>query len=628
MSDGGVMLLISNDGRADQMILATSLLMARLDDIRQIRQKLGFADLNPTLADIERTHILYMNATFKPHAAFAFAYTKVQPQGGGHSWGNTSEFDIPQQGDFISDMALLFDCNGLKATPIQISTLTASGGVGDSNGFIFDLDGFTPVRDKAGKNLLSVDTDTKGAIRPFTRWCDYPGERAVEKATFQVNTNTLHEYSHQITAFQRKFELMPGKQIGYKRLVGQEVPIQGYSVRQGHLEASKVPADEEGHKSHRRGVQIFNGLQTPKLRHPPAKFWHRCHFWFNMRRDLMVPSAALPQGSRRVSFTLAAREKMVQVVGGKVGGNTNTHLDADTTRWSRIQQPVLQYRGTGINEQLTVEDTDFEHEVVSLKPVAMFTTAQELPEEQIKIKNLDLYINNIFVLPDIHDIYIHRIGFNLIRVYREQITNEKPGADGSTADQLMHQFKWPIERVYLGLQHTDNVDSMEGWWRMSRVRAVDSNQHALAFAEGIKDTIANDATNVLDSDEASYSSALCDSYYYLDCTNPVKSFKISIHGTELYKSVPGSFFSDYIPTVYGNDYIQTNDDPGSLMLSFALHPGLYDPSGHANVSRARELYFSFVTHYKDDDSLRGDFVGVAINFLLVSDGNAILRYTS
>ena len=41
MANAAVFMLIANDGRADQMIMATSLLHARIDDVRGIRMDMG-----------------------------------------------------------------------------------------------------------------------------------------------------------------------------------------------------------------------------------------------------------------------------------------------------------------------------------------------------------------------------------------------------------------------------------------------------------------------------------------------------------------------------------------------------------------------------------------------------------
>ncbi len=66
MAAAGVFKLIANDGKVDKMIMATDLLNQRIKDIMCMRKRQGFADYTPTLVDIERTHILFVNAHFKP----------------------------------------------------------------------------------------------------------------------------------------------------------------------------------------------------------------------------------------------------------------------------------------------------------------------------------------------------------------------------------------------------------------------------------------------------------------------------------------------------------------------------------------------------------------------------------
>jgi hypothetical protein len=48
------------------MIMATKLLNQRIKDVMCARKRAGKADITPTLVDLERTHILYVNAHFKP----------------------------------------------------------------------------------------------------------------------------------------------------------------------------------------------------------------------------------------------------------------------------------------------------------------------------------------------------------------------------------------------------------------------------------------------------------------------------------------------------------------------------------------------------------------------------------
>jgi len=86
------------------MIMATKLLNQRIKDVMCARSKSGNADVTPTLVDLERTHILYVNAHFKPFAAIGYEYNKVTAQNGSNNLGSGITFSIPQFGDFFHDM--------------------------------------------------------------------------------------------------------------------------------------------------------------------------------------------------------------------------------------------------------------------------------------------------------------------------------------------------------------------------------------------------------------------------------------------------------------------------------------------------------------------------------------------
>ena len=76
MSTGGIFTLITNDGKQDRMLMATALLNKRLLEIERMRSRNPqIKDPTPTLVDIERTHILFMNAHFKPFAAIGYELT-------------------------------------------------------------------------------------------------------------------------------------------------------------------------------------------------------------------------------------------------------------------------------------------------------------------------------------------------------------------------------------------------------------------------------------------------------------------------------------------------------------------------------------------------------------------------
>ena len=60
-------IVITNDGKQDRMLMASDLLKTRLETIRASRaSNPNYQDSTPTLLDIEKTHILFTNAHFKP----------------------------------------------------------------------------------------------------------------------------------------------------------------------------------------------------------------------------------------------------------------------------------------------------------------------------------------------------------------------------------------------------------------------------------------------------------------------------------------------------------------------------------------------------------------------------------
>jgi hypothetical protein len=60
-----------------------------------------------------------------------------------------------------------------------------------------------------------------------------------------------------------------------------------------------------------------------------------------------------------------------------------------------------------------------------------------------------------------------------------------------------------------------------------------------------------------------------------------------------------------------------------------MNPYDDQPSGHLNVSRAREFFINVTTSVVDSSNTANIHAEAqCINFLLVADGSAILRYTT
>lgn len=498
MSTGGIFTLITNDGKQDRMLMASELLKSRLTRLMQLRQSAG-KDPTPTLMDIEKTHVLFMNSHFKPFAALGYEYNKVRPSSGSTLLGSTVQFSIPQFGDFFNDMVLHM-------------TLSAPQVVGGTN--------------------------------PTYRWCQYPGERLCSRVRFTVNGNPLDDYASQDYCFFRKFEVGPVKLPGYQRCMGQEIPELG-EMYQG----SSTPTNN------RLFCMYSDGPQTPKRVHQPLELFVPLIFWFNRDVALSIPSVAIPFGQRFIEVDLAQQSELV----------------------------AIENRGTGSGGTLG----------------------------QVNISTCELYINNIFVNPEVHDIFIKRIGFTLIRVHRHQVNRVVT----SSGEVLLNNIRWPIEKLMIGARPPGNINTNN--------TDYDGNGNQFTHLDHWHSFCRSTRTDVTGGQVSAYVDAQ---------SRTIDKLTVRAQGTNLYDDFPAGFYNSYLPFRFGKTTV-TPTDLGAHLITFGLNPDQYQPSGHINISRAREFYVNYESGVGSPEiSVANpmDFVvsATAINFLLISDGSAVLRYST
>jgi hypothetical protein len=432
-----------------------------------------------------------------------------------------------------------------------------------------------------------------------------------QNVKFEVNGNPLDQYNDTVSAFLEKFTVTPNKRDGYNRLVGQEVALQGSSgICCGVVDASgstgpsfptpddsNTPAqflvDKFGtslgantYREHaRKELKFLDGPQTPKPTQPSLEIWNKLRFWFNEDARLSIPSVSIPFGQRFITITLAAQALLAFEYPGLYLKTVNSAAGPPVTR-ATTYNPVYQ-AGT-------------------------LTT--------ITISNIELYVNNIFVNPEVHDIFIKRIGFTLIRVYRfhTQVVNT------STDDKQLSQLKWPVEYIMLGLRPSWNIKSTNqnqwrDWHRMHKVMTAQCRDTTFIETNTAAGTTAAYTTSISNIDP--------DNFYVPLAT--VDTLTVTAHGINIFDNFSHIFFNQYMPHHYGGASLVTPNDIGALFINFALFPKSYQPSGHLNISRAREFFVKYTSRYVTSTT-PADLLAVAtcINFLLVTDGSAVLRYAT
>jgi hypothetical protein len=732
MSAGGVFKIICNDGKADRMILSTGLLNSRIKDIMVARKAAGKADFTPTLVDIERTHILYVNAHFKPYAAIGFEYNKVKPQSGSPALGNSILFSIPQFGDFFYDMVFHITLPAVQGTQVQFPALVELPDVSEPdsppknpffgyvqriltgsntninmsstnggklyNGVVRKLhaaikyDFVDPFGNVFEKNSNGMPANQEN-IKNFVRYCEYPGNFLLRNVAFDVNGNPLDRYDSFASVMFEKYWVTTNKRTGYNRLVGQQVPIQGqggllsssvvdpeYQQNLGLLGnqispfersvnnfapslmsfATGTPSVQQQGKSQwsyldpvepkdivnpktTSGAQtdvaqslLFfnNGPQTPKPIQSPLEMWIKLNFWFNNNVNLAVPSVAIPFGQRYINITLADPQSNSN--GNLLSEVAGAYLKVTTLYDS--EKPEFEQ-----GADFTPNTTDIRYYPWSSESSYLNSKSGEtnipgitFPESsvnQLTVRdaiNAELYINNIFVNPEIHDIYIKRIGFSLIRVFRQQFSNI---SGSSLSDILLSQLKWPIEYMFVALQPTwntnttQNTNSWRDWHRMTK--QVNANPSATLLDNHYAETPNPLFSQNSVSDVSRTQQSVTGDKYWLSVPT-VDSLSLTSHGISIFDNFPSAFYNAYMPYNFGTLCMTTPEDLGVLFINFALFPGNYQPSGHINISRARETYVNPVSVYVSNTNGKVNFVAVAIaiNFLLISDGSAVLRYST
>lgn len=384
----------------------------------------------------------------------------------------------------------------------------------------------------------------------YIKYADFLGHRLVKKVRMDVNGNPLDEYGSDVYNFHYQFNVSPGKRTGWKRNVGQE---------------ERIEAPGRTFAGVREVKDLLSGPQTPKATQQPVELWIPLLFWFNLDPRLAIPSVSIPYGQRFITFDLATSAELVCTVP------------------STAELAAAEAAERAVHAANTYTEPDIE---------------------------LELLINNIFVNPEIHDIFIKRIGFSLIRVHRQQ----NHFVNKSQDDLLLNNLKWPIETLYVGLRPSSNNSTLAADNPRDDFTGVGADPTARVVGQyHCEDwhryhSVTNLAYAAFDGQEVIIKAAV----------PTMDRVSVTAHGIPIYNDIPAQFFNSYIPYTYGGHLISTPEDIGLLMITFNLYPGSYQPSGHVNISRAREFYFGYSSSIITN-ALTGQLVivAIAINFLKI-----------
>jgi hypothetical protein len=272
MSTGGTFrILAANVGEQDKILTATSLLLKRLKELKRERlarlialpsnagKKLSdvavdMSDWHPTLAEIEKTHIIHTRSVFKPFVAVGQEYIVSTVDAGAVNFNSTVEFNLPRYGEFLADTCV----------HIRMSSVTTTNAANQ------------------------------------VKFADFPGVKLFDKVTLKIAGAEIASYTPQMANAFYENEVPVGKRDAYKRAVGQEVAYNGF-----------VTPDPTA-DNYRLQQSVHVGLQTLKRTHAEFDMFIPLWFWFRDYRQA-IPLGLIPNGQAKIEIKLAPRTSLLQM---------------------------------------------------------------------------------------------------------------------------------------------------------------------------------------------------------------------------------------------------------------------------------------------------------------------------
>lgn len=235
--------------------------------------------------------------------------------------------------------------------------------------------------------------------------------------------------------------------------------------------------------------------------------------------------------------------------------------------------------------------------------------------------DINLYVNGLYVNPEIHDIFASRVGFSLIRVHRRQINQ----IQSQSGNFLLDQLKFPAEYFMFGFRARSLKNDFERWHLMGK--KLDRT-----LAPGTKLYVPSVIWNP-GPPAAIPQLVVREAVEFSTLKSIVDTIGLTAHGIEIFPNIPGPFYNAYLPSKYNqNSMICSPTDTSIFLISFCLYPGKFNPSGYFNLSAGREMYLNYSLRADAAEGMIGGEYEMilsmsALNFLVRKGDKVSLRYS-
>lgn len=308
-----------------------------------------------------------------------------------------------------------------------------------------------------------------------------------------------------------------------------------------------------------------SGAQTPKLAQPALDLLIPLQFWFCRDPSRALFGDLMPATQRTVEVTLAP---LGVLLAAAVPGSQSAELVPAALPFDR-----LRYTPT-------------------------------------------LYVDTLWVTPDIHAIFASRIRFDLIRVHKQQVSRIVL----PQTELLLNQVRFPTEYIMLGARALATAASFDQWYLMGASQDHTDPASRLYVPAYVWNAAV--AAPQLVVREALETGTL---------RNMMAGVNLTVETISMYPpGPPPKFFNAYLPLRYDLNRLITPLDEAVYMFLFCLLPRDLDTSGHLNLSSARNARLLYQLDPEFEPLLdASEWVVSAscLNFLLVRGDHAALVYS-
>jgi hypothetical protein len=440
----------------------------------------------------------------------------------------------------------------VKASGDGISSIGLSGGVIN---FTFPTYGQFTNDIVIHVRFKNIGTKNPTNDTPYLRYCALPGVRMFKKIEFRSDQTVIDDYIPEDVIMNSKFFVGANQKAGWERCHGQQ-ELQEAIYFGNNFTGSLMYRD---------------GAQTPKYYHEELNLIIPLNFWFCKDASQALLNDMIPNSQRTITCELAPLHHIIQALIA-IPANTN-----------------------------------------DLKPYPYPLTLTTIPFSKIEFE-ANVYVNNLYVNPEIHEMFASRIGFSLIRVHRRQIKMIQAAKDAFLLDQL----KYPAEYLMLGFRSKRLVNDFDRWWMMGIPRVRNDFTYLSVPAYTWEPLVGLPVISALAALEVTTLNSFVD------------MIGITANGIEILPVMPSVFYNSYLPIRYAeNSLVVSPTDTSAFLISFCLYPGKYNPSGYYNLSANRELYLNYTL--KEDLIAPGESEMVismsALNFIVRNGDKLTLRYS-